>query len=87
MQYGYNVSQTEGLTELQRRKILSILVDLKILTKNDIISYLDFFINMRESNPLFERAVAKWEEDREFISEYRTGDYQKIGVSGIRRKY
>ena len=43
MQYGYNVNQTEGLSSTQRKKILAVLIDNKILTKADIVSYLDFF--------------------------------------------
>ena len=42
MQYGYNVSQEEGLSEKKRRTILASLIDNNILTKNDVISYLDF---------------------------------------------
>ena len=44
MQYGYNVNQTEGLSSTQRKKILAVLIDNKILTKADIMSYLDTVI-------------------------------------------
>ena len=50
MQFGYTVSQTEGLSEERRHKILSVLVDNHILTKSEIISYLDFFISQRKSD-------------------------------------
>lgn len=42
IQYGYNVSQTEGLTDLRRHKILAVIIDNKIMSKGEIISYLDF---------------------------------------------
>ncbi len=85
-QYGYSVSQEEGLTSATRRKILALLVDNKVLTKNDIISYLDFFISQRQYNHKFEKAIDKWESDREFISEYKAGDYATYGVGGIYRR-
>ncbi len=87
MQYGYTVSQEEGLSSSRRRKILALLVDNGVLTKSDIISYLDFFISQRQYQARFERAISKWESDREFISEYRSGDYTTYGVGGIYRRY
>lgn len=86
MQYGYSVSQEEGLTTIQRRKILANLVDDHILTRADIISYLDFFISQRSRQPKYEKAIEKWENDREFISEYKAGKYTQFGISGIYRK-
>ncbi len=87
MQYGYTVSQAEGLTGARRRKILALLIDNKILTRSDIISYLDFFINQRKNQHRFEKAIEKWESDREFVSEYRAGSYLQYGVAGIHRKH
>lgn len=79
MQFGYSVSQTEGLSEERRHKILSVLVDNHIMTKSEIISYLDFFINQRKSDK-FAMAVAKWTIDRNYIRNYKVGEYSKIGV-------
>lgn len=87
MQYGYTVSQEEGLTSARRRKILALMIDNGVLTRSDIISYLDFFINQRKNQHRFEKAIEKWESDREFVSEYKTGNYSKYGVSGIYRKF
>ena len=86
MQYGYTVSQEEGLSPLRRRKILSLLIDNGVLTKSDIISYLDFFVSQRKNQPRMERAIAKWERDREFISGYKAGNYTQYTVRGIARK-
>ena len=79
MQFGYSVSKAEGLSEARRHKILSVLVDNHILTKSEIISYLDFFINQRKSDK-FAMAVAKWTIDRDYIRNYKIGEYSKIGV-------
>lgn len=79
MQFGYSVSQAEGLSEQRRHKILSVLVDNHILTKSEIISYLDFFINQRK-NDKFSMAVSKWTIDRNYIRNYKVGEYSRIGV-------
>ena len=86
MQYGYNVSQTEGLTAMRRQKILAVMIDNKILSKSEIISYLDFFISQRSSMPNMGIAISKWEDDREFVENYRVGHYSKFGVNAIHRK-
>ena len=87
MQYGYSVSQQEGLSANRRSKILAVLIDNDILTRTEIISYLDFFINQRKNNPKYEKAIRKWEMDQEFVSEYKVGAYTQYGISGISRKY
>ena len=86
MQYGYNVSQTEGLTQKERRKILAVIIDNKIMSKSEIISYLDFFISQRAGRSSMEIAVSKWEDDRDFVEFYRSGEYSKFGVNAIYRK-
>lgn len=85
MQYGYNVSQNEGLTATRRQKILAVIMDHDILSRSEIISYLDFFINQRQYQSKFELAVSKWEADREFVESYRWGEYRRYGVNGIFR--
>jgi hypothetical protein len=87
MQYGYTVSQQEGLSSSRRAKILAVLIDNDILTRTEIISYLDFLINQRKFQHKYEKAIEKWEIDREFVSEYKTGAYSQYGISGISRKY
>lgn len=87
MQYGYTVSQEDELTSSRRRKILALMIDNGILTKNEVIGYLDFFVNQRKNQHRFEKAIEKWESDREFVESYRTGDYVQFGVNGIYRRY
>ena len=87
MQYGYSVSQAESLTTARRRKILALMIDNEVLTRSDIISYLDFFISQRKNQFRFEKAIEKWESDREFVSEYKSGSYSQYGIGGIYRKY
>lgn len=86
MQYGYSVSQIDGVTEKQRRIILVNLIDNNILSKSEIISYLDFFINQRAGRSNMELAISKWKADREFVEQYRIGEYTRYGVNAIHRR-
>lgn len=83
MQYGYSVSQTEGLTAEKRQKILQILMAYDILSANEIISYLNFFMNQRKGQIKYEEARRKWAEDVEFVSHYRVGNRKRIQVHAI----
>ncbi|WP_347992364.1 hypothetical protein [uncultured Eubacterium sp.] len=85
MQYGYNVSQTEGLTATARQKILAVIIDNKIMSKSEIISYIDFFISQRSSNSRMDVAISKWEADRDFVENYKIGEYTQFGVNAIYR--
>ena len=85
MQYGYNVSQEEDLSEITRHKILATLIDKHIMSKSEVISYLDFFISQRQSQSRYHMAIGKWELDRNFVENYKIGKYQEIGVLGLRR--
>ena len=87
MQYGYTVSQEQGLSDVNRRRILALLIDNEVLTRSDIIGYLGFFINQRQHQNKYERAISKWEADLEYISEYKKGIQTLYGVNSICRKY
>ena len=86
MQYGYTVSQMEGLSDIRRQKILEILVDGRVLTRSDVIGYLDFFINQRKNQHQYEKAIDKWKNDRDFIEHYKTGSYMEYKISSIYRR-
>ena len=85
MQFGYNVGQKEDLSESIRHRILAIIIDNHILSKAEIISYLDFFISQRMSQHKYEIAISKWEKDKEFVSSYRQGEFTQYGVNAIYR--
>lgn len=85
MQYGYTVSQGEGLSASRRQKILAVMVDNQIISQSGIVSYLDFFISQRQYQSKYEVAISKWEADREFIYNYQVGKYSRIGISAIFR--
>lgn len=89
MQFGYTVSQVEDLQMIQRRALLATIVDYNVLTKNEVVSYLDYFIKYRKNqkNPdgslKYGLAIDKWKNDREFISKYKIGTYTEVAMKRI----
>ena len=77
MEYGYNVSEQNGLSMLARHNILSMLIDAGICTKTRIINYLEFFIKQRQSNQTMQDAISKWEDDICYVNNYTEGTLKK----------
>lgn len=84
-QYGYNVSEQEGLTDEQRWAILAVLVDNGVLDREWIKSFLRGLIyRFGRQNKDFSTAIEKWSSDIDFISGYRIDSLIKVGVRSIR---
>lgn len=79
---GYNVSQAEGLTDLQRKVILERIIDSGAMTKDRVLSYLDFFVRMHGGTS---SASEKWKEDRRYIAAYNLGSNIRIPIGTIIR--
>lgn len=67
---GYNVNVLDNLTEIQRQKILMLIVDEGVLSVAEIRSYLQWLINRGNKTPRLKNACLKWEADSEFIKQY-----------------
>ena len=70
MGYGYNVSETNHLSDRERRKILEEIVDLEILTVHQVVSLLDFHCRLH-SGEKFYFARLKWQSDKKYIENYK----------------
>lgn len=79
--FGYSVSQSDGLTDTQRQTILEALIDYHILTKDRVLSYLDFFA--RVNGYRNDYATGKWLEDRKCIANYEIGTATRVKTSCI----
>ncbi len=78
---GYTVSENAGYKELQRQAILEDILDYGLLTKDEVLSYLDFFVKMHGDRN--GGAVEKWKEDRKHIADYKLGSSKRISVGNI----
>lgn len=83
---GYTVSQSENLEPFERRLILSNIMDRKLLRKDEILRYLEFFINNSRNRANMRVAVKKWIDDQEWVRNYNI-DYQRSFFIGDIKKY
>lgn len=89
---GYNVNCIDNLTEEQRHTILGLQLTTHSLTSNEIISYIDTYIESGQkrsgSVKCWDRAVRKWESDKQFVQNFNAEEFDKqIGVSKLILRY
>jgi hypothetical protein len=75
------------LSSIQRREILCRVVDNGIYSISGICSHLDWLIwrNKKVSGRDMSAAISKWQEDRNFISQYNKSSQRNVNVSSVRR--
>ena len=84
-QYGYNVNAKQNLSEKQRHKILSMIIEYRIQTKHQIIDFIQMQVDQRSGRPHMENAVAKWKRDIQFLEEYKIQN-KSIDVRSMRSR-
>ncbi len=60
--YGYNVNQNEMLTSKDRHRILSFVMENKIMSSDEIVNHLQLQIKMRKGRNNMQTAINKWQE-------------------------
>lgn len=84
--YGYNVRAGNGLSSMDRRNILLNVLKNGVCSKSEIISHLDYCINMASGKSNMTAAIHKWESDLQFVRDYKT-DAEKVAIGSITLKY
>ena len=82
---GYNVSQKEGLSQKERHFILATIIHNGIMTKGEVIRYLNYFIKMQGAKTGNEIALNKWKDDLMFVQEYNKSIQPKAYIAEIKR--
>lgn len=82
---GYNVGSKDGFSAKHRQTLLEYAIREGVVTKQEAISYLKFFIKLHEGRPHMESAIQKWREDISFLSGQPLTDKRIIGVARIIR--
>ncbi len=81
---GYNViKQGYNYTFEQRKIILANIIENYNITQHEILSMLDTNISRKKGLPSYAEAIQKWEQDREFVKNYKIGYYQNVIVDEI----
>lgn len=83
---GYSVSATEGLTDQERQRILESIVGNGIMTRHEIIQYLNYFISMRKNQSRdMSEAISKWKRDVYFVENMRLSGLSRYEVKTVYR--
>ena len=73
---GYTVQA--GVSKEYRQAVLSYILESQKATKSQIIELITNFIALRDYNPVFENACARWREDLLFVNQHRIGEQRKV---------
>lgn len=79
MLYGYN-ARDGFLSEKERQRILSWIIDLGLLSKAEIIKNLQFKVDYNGKKKENYNAKKKWQEDILFVSKYIKGNVDEINA-------
>lgn len=82
---GYNVSQTEGLSAATRQFLLAKIIHDGIMTKLDVIHYLERFINMNGAKKENAIALEKWCDDLDFVHKYNKNTQPKVYIASVHK--
>ena len=83
---GYTVSATEGLSDSERRRILDTIISNGIMSKFDVIEYLNYFINMRKNDTKdMSEAIRKWNSDLRYVEGINVYSLKRFKVDRIYR--
>lgn len=82
---GYSVNQSDNLSIEERHAILQYLIDSKVSSKPEIISYLDFFIRRNGKKQNMEEAVRRWTEDINWVRDYQINRQHHYEITNIQK--
>lgn len=66
-QCGYSVAKNNNLTTKERHVILEFAVETGIMSKDDVLSHLEWLVRQNSSRPSFKEAVSKWNDDIRYL--------------------
>lgn len=83
---GYRVDEKHGYSKEMRQKILSFIIDYKILSNQQVCDYLELFIKTNGKAVNNKRALMKWQEDKEFALNYRLKEHPFVKIGRLERR-
>ncbi len=81
---GYNVNQQDDFSSTERHYILARIIHDGVMSKNEVIRYLSYFIRMNGARRGNDLAVDKWEEDLDFVQMYDISMQPKVAIKEIK---
>lgn len=83
---GYSVSQEVGLSENQRHEILAFMIDYGIMEQRKILNHIEMLIKTNGKAVNNEIALSKWENDKQFVLNYKLADKPLVKIGRIERR-
>lgn len=80
---GYNVIKQYGYTFEQRKMILANIMENYNISKHEILSMLDMNIARKVNLSNYDDAVHKWQQDRDFVANYESGDIPEVIIDKV----
>lgn len=65
--YGYNVSQKEGLSDLERQTVLDMIISNEIMSKSRCIQFIEWLVRHNSARPHMDIAIKKWNRDIDYL--------------------
>lgn len=82
-QLGYNVQRGSNYTKEQRQLILANIIENTNISKHEIESCITRPMMQHKIQPNYAEAVLAWQQDLEFIKNYKTGDIPEVIIDKI----
>jgi hypothetical protein len=82
---GYSVNQQDGYSRTERQYIISKVIEKGVLSKSEVIRYLEYFISrngQKSSNAL---ALEKWKEDLDFTLKFKMSEQSEYQIKHIKK--
>lgn len=81
---GYNARKDSPLSDEERQEILVTIIENGILTKTEILQYLNHFIGFNGERLQNRFAVTKWESDYHFVADLNIDGHPLVCIDEIR---
>lgn len=82
-QLGYNVQKGSNYTKEQRQLILANIIENTNISKHEIESCIQRPMSQHRTQPNYAEAVLAWQEDLEFVKNYKNGDIPEVIIDKI----
>ena len=86
-QYGYNVQTKKNLSDIQRQRILTLLIETNIMTQRQLLDHISILIERGSKIESWKWATDKWVKDKAFIDEYKKNTLPQYLIKDVILKY
>ena len=83
---GYTVDKNANLSSDKRHEILLEALQKDFFSIHDLLDFLNWLVATRKTQKKYASAIAKWNEDINFIENYKKSERKTIYISSIYKK-